>query len=216
MSFSRRERAGGKKIPTSTAEWAFSSGLFCRRRMGRWPDRRVDPAGMLPGVERLGRLRVDVALPHDATEADLDVLARTTEPIVEIEVAESGIEVVAPHQADRPFAQPDAFGTGGGAAHGAAGVGHLVEPPGLLAAIGFGRFAWLRLRVLGVDRDGEQAGEDGRHTQYYTEHDGLLVGGRARPGRDLCWADQAAFADDYGAEFAFRQWPNFAGLSSNR
>lgn len=35
--------------------------------------------------------------------------ARATEPVVEIEVAEGGIEIVAPHQANHPPAQPDAF-----------------------------------------------------------------------------------------------------------
>ena len=65
---------------------------------------------MDPGVERLGRLGVDVALADHAAERDLDVLARAAEPVIEIEVAERGVEVVAPHQADRPLAEPDAFG----------------------------------------------------------------------------------------------------------
>ena len=59
--------------------------------------------------EGFGRLRIDVALPHHATERRLDVAARAAEAVIEIEMAESGVEIVPPEQVHDPAAEPDAF-----------------------------------------------------------------------------------------------------------
>ena len=109
---------------------------------------------MDPRIEGVGRflvLLVDMALPHHATETDLDVLAGAAEPVIEIEVAKRGVEIVAPHQADRPFAEPDAFRSCGGTGQGAAGFGNLVAPPvgPVLAGLAFAGFGRLLLGVLG-------------------------------------------------------------------
>ena len=71
---------------------------------------------MDPAVQRFGDLVVDLAAEPDQTaERRLDVAAGAAETIVKIEVAEGGVEVVAPHQADHAAAKPDAFRIAGGA-----------------------------------------------------------------------------------------------------
>ena len=75
----------------------------------------IDPAGLDALVEAVGRLGIDAVLvQYQAAEGRLDVSAGTTKPIVEIEVTEGGIDVVAPEQADSTPTEPDAFGIAGG------------------------------------------------------------------------------------------------------
>ena len=70
----------------------------------------IDPAGQNAAIQRIGDLRIDiVSVLDEAAETRLDVGARAAETVVEIKVAESGIEVVAPQQADHPPAKPNAF-----------------------------------------------------------------------------------------------------------
>ena len=69
---------------------------------------------MHAGIERVGGLLIflfDIALADDTPEADLNVLARAAETIVEIKMPEGGIEIVTPHQANRTLAEPNAFRT---------------------------------------------------------------------------------------------------------
>src|ERR1700730_4359504 len=107
-------------------------------------------------VERLLVLLVDTALPHHATEADLYVLAGTAEPVIEVEVAERRVKIVAPHQAPRPFAEPDAFSPCGGAGYGATYLGNFgATPRSVLASLFLAGFAGLL--ILGVQRDGRKA-----------------------------------------------------------
>ena len=58
--------------------------------------------------------------------------AGAAEPVVEIEVAEGGIEVVAPHQAHHAAAEPDAFRVSGRAVD---GLGRLDEFVGLALVV---------------------------------------------------------------------------------
>jgi len=44
--------------------------------------------------------------------------ARTAKPIVKVEMAKRGIEIVAPHQNHHPATKPDAFGVSGRAVDG--------------------------------------------------------------------------------------------------
>src|SRR5688572_32406193 len=46
-------------------------------------------------------LRIDMALPHHATEGGLYVWSRTSEAVVQVEMTKGGVEVVAPQQPDR-------------------------------------------------------------------------------------------------------------------
>src|SRR5262249_6877680 len=76
-----------------------SSGRLSGNWYGRSRSRRndrIDPAGVDAGGEAFGRFRVDAALAHDAAERLLDVPRRTPEPVVEIEMPERGVEIVAP------------------------------------------------------------------------------------------------------------------------
>jgi len=90
---------------------------------------------MNPPAQGFGSLGIDVSLPDHAAEGRLDVAARTAEPIVQVEMAEGGVEIVAPEQAHDPPTQPNAFRKGGGTA----------QKPG-----GFGKLVGLPLPVLGV------------------------------------------------------------------
>jgi len=96
---------------------------------------------MNANVQAPRHLVVDLtAEPGQAAERRLDMSARAAEAVVEVEMAEGGIEVVDPHQADHPPAEPDAFGVAGRAADDLGGFGEF----GGLALIFLGRG-----RVLG-------------------------------------------------------------------
>ena len=53
--------------------------------------------------------------------------AGAAKPVVKVEVAEGGVEVVAPEQADHPAAEPDAFRVAGRPGEQAGGFGDLVD-----------------------------------------------------------------------------------------
>src|SRR5262245_6667154 len=72
----------------------------------------VEPAGAHAISDLLGGLLVDLTLPHDAAEGGLDVTGRATKSIVEVEMAESGIEIVARKQGHHPPAEPKALRIG--------------------------------------------------------------------------------------------------------
>ena len=71
---------------------------------------------------------------HQTAERALNVTAGASEPLIEIEVAERRVEVIAPHQPDHPPAEPDAFRVSG-------------RPVDRLR--GFHEFVGLALAVLG-------------------------------------------------------------------
>src|SRR5262245_44214695 len=98
----------------------------------------VDPAAVHPAVE-VGGLRIDVSLPHDAAEGRLDVAGRAAEPVVQVEMAEGGIEIVAPEQADHPPAEPDAFRAAGRTAQELLRLGKFVDFLWGIFAVGGGR-----------------------------------------------------------------------------
>jgi len=50
-------------------------------------------------IQTFGGFRVDVALSHDASERFLNVRGRAIEAIIKVEVAERGVEIIAPQQA---------------------------------------------------------------------------------------------------------------------
>jgi hypothetical protein len=67
-----------------------------------------------PVVEALLDLVVDLpAKAGQAAKGGLDVAAGAAEPVIEIEMPERGVEVVAPHQADHAAAEPDTFRVAG-------------------------------------------------------------------------------------------------------
>ncbi len=83
----------------------------CRRR--RWRRRlvRINPARLDPAIQAVGGLRIDAALVQDQTaKRRLNMTSRTAKSVIKIEMAERGVDVVAPEQADHAPAKPDAFG----------------------------------------------------------------------------------------------------------
>ena len=63
---------------------------------------------------------------RQAAEGRLDVAAGAAEAVVEIEMAEGGVEIVAPHQAHHAAAEPDAFRVAGRAVDGLRGLDEFV------------------------------------------------------------------------------------------
>ena len=120
---------------------------------------------MHPAVQAVGRLRIDTAgVQNQAAESRLDMAARAAEPVIEVEMAEGGVEIVAPQQADHPAAEPDAFGIAGRAGDHALGFGKFVDFLRLLAGFLAGRRGWsggLSIGALGEapDIEGNRSGE---------------------------------------------------------
>src|SRR5581483_2866704 len=96
----------------------------------------LDPAGMHSAVQRVLCLRIEVAHLYETTERRLDMAGRTAEPVIDVEMAESGVEIVAPQQADNAPAEPDAFGGGRRAAQHLLGFREFVD---LLLVLAFAR-----------------------------------------------------------------------------
>ena len=82
-----------------------------------------------------------------AAERRLDMAAWAAEPVVEVEVAEGGVEVVAPHQAYDAPAEPDAFGVSTRAVDGLSCLDKFVGFP-LVFLGGVGLVAGGRLALL--------------------------------------------------------------------
>jgi len=82
---------------------------------------------MNASVQRFGHLRIDRRAKSGQTaECSLDVAAGAAEPVIEIEMTESGIEVVKPHQAYDTAAKPDAFRVTSRTVDGLSGFGELI------------------------------------------------------------------------------------------
>jgi len=99
---------------------------LCRSLGGCGLQSRIHPALVDAGGEAVRLLRIDRALAHQATESRLNMPARAGEAIVELKMAECGVEIVAPHQIDDAAAEPDALGMAGGALQGGGGLGEFV------------------------------------------------------------------------------------------
>jgi hypothetical protein len=78
-------------------------------------------------AQALGHLVVDLsAKTGQATKSGLHMSAGTAEPVVKIEVAKSGIEVIDPHQPNHAATKPDTFGVASRAIDGLGGLRKLV------------------------------------------------------------------------------------------
>lgn len=125
------------------------------------------------------RLGIDDRPLHDnATEGRLDVSAGATEPVVQVHVAEGGIEIVLKQTVDHAAADPDAFRIAGRAGH---LFGHFRKIVQALRVLP-GLFGGLLLRlvglfVLGQGRRGAEVqgkAESWRDNQK-AEHDGWIL-----------------------------------------
>jgi hypothetical protein len=94
---------------------------------------------MDPVIQASGYFVVDLgAKSGQTTEGRLDMAARTAEPVVQVKVAKSGIEIVTPHQSNDAPTEPNTFGVAGWAVDGLGGFGELVGSA-LIVASGIGR-----------------------------------------------------------------------------
>jgi hypothetical protein len=79
-------------------------------------------------IQAFWNLVVDLcAKPGQATEGRLHMTARAAEPVIQVEVTKSGIEVIAPHQPNDAPSEPDAFGVAGRAINDLGGFGEFVR-----------------------------------------------------------------------------------------
>jgi hypothetical protein len=82
---------------------------------------------MNASVQRFGHLRIDrCAKSGQTAECSLHVAAGAAESVIEIEMPESGVEVVKPHQAYDTAAKPNAFRVTGGTIDGLRGFGEFI------------------------------------------------------------------------------------------
>jgi hypothetical protein len=103
-------------------------------------------------VQAIGRFGIDRAKAHQTPKRRLDVSARTAKPVVKIEMAKCGIEIVPPHQDHHPAAEPNAFRVSGGTVDGLRRfdefVGFALIVLGGIGGVGCRRFARL---ILGAE-----------------------------------------------------------------
>ena len=110
------------------------------RGCGRDFERRIDQASQYPAVQAVGGLGIDgVGVQDKAAERRLDMAARAAKTVVEIEVPEGGIEIVAPEQADHPPAEPHAFRIAGRSVNRMLRLGIFVDLLGFLGGVRAGR-----------------------------------------------------------------------------
>jgi len=103
---------------------------------------------MDPAVEGFGDLRINGrAEAHHTAERSLDMAAGAAEPLIEIKMAERGVEVVTPHQANHAAPQPDAFRISSGAIDGLCRLYELARLAlAFLGCIGWSLFGRIVLR----------------------------------------------------------------------
>ena len=82
---------------------------------------------MDPAVKGFLNLGIDVSLADQAAKGGLNMGAGAAETVVEIEMAEGGVEIVSPEQVDDAAAEPHAFRIAGRSAHRALGFGELID-----------------------------------------------------------------------------------------
>ncbi|MBS0528803.1 MAG: hypothetical protein JSS22_05365 [Proteobacteria bacterium] len=85
-------------------------------------------------TQDIGCLGIDRSKPDQAAKGCLHVTARAAKPIVQIEMAKGGVQVIAPHQDNHATAEPDAFRVSSGTVDG---------------VLSFNEFVGFALAVLG-------------------------------------------------------------------
>lgn len=131
---------------------------------------------MDPRIQGFGRLGIGNAEANQATEAGLHMGAWTTETVIQLEVPERGIQVIARQEVNGALTQPHAFRIGRRTGQRPGRLGNLISPPRPIAAFGvvgfllIGRFCVASLlgegrgQSAGHQRD---AGHDGEATHTW-------------------------------------------------
>jgi len=88
------------------------------------------------GIEGFGRFGIGNAEANQAAEAGLHMGARTAETVIQLQVAERGIQIIARQEVNGALAQPYAFGIGRRAGQRPGRLGNLIGPPRPIAAFG--------------------------------------------------------------------------------
>src|SRR5262245_57489574 len=141
---------------------AIGAGARRRRRASHLAG-RVDPAGMHTAGELLGGLRIDLAVLEHAAEGRLEVVSRAAEPVVEVDMAEGGIEVVAPKQAHHAPAEPDTFTVGRRSSQQLRGLGKFVDF--FLSILAVAGLRLLGFGVAALRKAGAGHGKKHRHCE---------------------------------------------------
>ena len=115
-------------------------------------------------------LRIDRALFDHAAEGRLDMPAGTAEPVIQVEVPEGGVEIVAPKQMHDPPSEPHAFRISRRSGDLLGHIGQIVATLRVLARLGFGvgRLLLLRLGLVVVLSRGGGA----KKWQYESQREG--------------------------------------------
>src|SRR5258705_12327679 len=87
-------QVGGKTV-TRLLRAGSRRGGGRRRRYRARDHGRIEPARMDPGIQGFGRLGIGNAEANQAAEAGLHMGARTAETVIQLQVAEGGVQVVA-------------------------------------------------------------------------------------------------------------------------
>ena len=124
---------------------------------------------MDPTVKCLLGLGIDVSLPDETAEGGLDVGARAAEPIVKVEMAKRGVEIVAPEQRDHTTAEPNAFRVAGRASQKPRRLGNFVDLfLTFLGRVGGRLLRFGRLAVASALGEGDWTNEaKGRHARNH-------------------------------------------------
>lgn len=134
-----------------------------------WLGSRVNPAGVDATVQGLSNLGVNRRTEADqASERRLDMAARAAKPVVEIEVPEGGIEVIAPHQSHHAAAKPNALRIAGRAVDSLGCFREFVDfTLTVLGNVGWGLFGrlFLSLGVTALGRSGPDPDQKGEGRQ---------------------------------------------------
>jgi hypothetical protein len=125
---------------------------------------------MDPAIQALGHFDIEWPVPDDTAEGRLNVIGGTSEPVIEVEMAERRVEVIAPEQADDTPSKPYTLGVAGGPAQGPGRFRQLIN---FLRVLAFPFFAGLLLLLLlgrlllSALREGRNGGQGQcRRTQY--------------------------------------------------
>jgi hypothetical protein len=107
---------------------------------------------MHPARQAVRSFWVECAKAGEAAKGSLNVSARTAEPVIQIEMPERGVQIVAPHQSNDATAEPNAFRITGRSVDNLRRFRELVDfalivPGGVRLGWSAGILLWLFLRA---------------------------------------------------------------------
>lgn len=114
---------------------------------------------------------------QETAERRLDMGGGASEAIVKIKMAEGGVQIVAPKQADDPAAQPYTFRIARGTIYGLLSLGKFIDFLCLFLTVGgrglVGRLGIIALGESGRDEDRGRSTQCDRYAEHTMEHGSL-------------------------------------------